>query len=267
MFATRASKLVGLRGGALRRETRPMHTFVLLVYRSLVNQKQGTFFVAGHGCSARAPRIVCVRCRAKFPSIENHQTGIRQANRGMGGVSIEDAFAARAQHAASKQQQQRQSGGGGGDGGGDFASDAMARHFEGLMTILCLLLSAPTTDSTKSGQHGAGGVDSGIDGASMGDVGGRGGSGGEGSGGEGLEHHSVPPDLVRRGLLVLEAAHKGRGLFRFPPFASFWLPPMLTDALKGLTDGVHPLLKEEVGALVFDMAEVRGIGGIGGGGG
>ena len=77
-------------------------------------------------------------------------------------------------------------------------------------------------------------------------------------GGSGQEGHSVPPDVVRRGLQVLEGAHReAGGLFRFPPFASRWLEPILTDALRGLTEGAHPLLQEEVRHLVFGMAEVR----------
>lgn len=72
------------------------------------------------------------------------------------------------------------------------------------------------------------------------------------------EGHSVPPDLVRRGLHVLDDAHrKSGGLFGFSPFASRWLRPILTDALRGLVEGAHPLLQEEVRRLVFDMAEVR----------
>lgn len=113
--------------------------------------------------------------------------------------------------------------------GDSFASEAMASHFDGLMSILRLLLSLPAANSP----HGV-----------------------EGGGG-GSRGHAVPPDLVRNGLCVLEASHRGGGLFRFPPFVSRWLQPLLTDALKGLAEGAHPLLQEEVRRLVFDMAEVR----------
>lgn len=116
--------------------------------------------------------------------------------------------------------------------GGDFASQEMASHFAGFMSVLCLLLSLPTERAGGGGDGGAGG----------------------GGGGGGL---SVPPDLVRRALSVLEASHRGGGLFRFPPFGSAWLRPLLTEAMRGLGEGVHPLLQEEVRRLVFDMAEVR----------
>lgn len=113
---------------------------------------------------------------------------------------------------------------------GGFASEAMAIHFSSLMTVLRLLLSLPAADSQP-------------------------GSGGDGSsGGAG---HSVPPDLVRRGLSVLEAAQRGGGLFRFQPFSAGWLQPLLNDALRGLAEEAHPLTQEEVGHLVFGMAEVR----------
>lgn len=107
---------------------------------------------------------------------------------------------------------------------GDFASEEMRSHFEGLMSILHLLLSLPTISA--------------------------------GSDRDGQDGHSVPPDLVRRGLRVLEASHRGGGLFRFQPFVSRWLGPLLTDALRGLAEGAHPLLQEEVRHLVFDVAEV-----------
>ncbi|CAN0380058.1 unnamed protein product, partial [Ectocarpus sp. 13 AM-2016] len=42
----------------------------------------------------------------------------------------------------------------------------------------------------------------------------------------------------------------------FPPFAATWLQPLLTDALRGLAEGAHPLTQEEVHRLVFDLAEV-----------
>lgn len=100
------------------------------------------------------------------------------------------------------------------------------------MTVLRLLLSLPTAESQP---------------------GGAGGGAGGGSGG-----HSVPPDLVRRGLSVLDAAQRGGGLFKFQPFAAGWLQPLLTDALRGLAEGAHPLTQEEVGHLVFGMAEVGG---------
>lgn len=113
------------------------------------------------------------------------------------------------------------------------------------MGILRLVLSAlPTTAAGYSG--GAGGT------AAMGST--------VGTAGARVvqeQHISVPPDVVRGALSVLEEAHKGRGLFQFPPYLSVWLPVMLTDAVKGLTEGLHPLMKEEVGLLVFNMAEVR----------
>ncbi|CAN0323787.1 unnamed protein product, partial [Hapterophycus canaliculatus] len=40
------------------------------------------------------------------------------------------------------------------------------------------------------------------------------------------------------------------------PFASRWLQPLLTDALRGLAEGAHPLTQEEVRRLVFELAEV-----------
>ncbi|CAN0215064.1 unnamed protein product [Ectocarpus sp. 4 AP-2014] len=107
----------------------------------------------------------------------------------------------------------------------------MATHFSGLMTVFRLLLSLPTPPASSPLPGGT--------------------TGGSGGGG-----HSVPPDLVRRGLSVLEASHRTGGLFRFPPFAATWLQPLLTDALRGLAEGAHPLTQEEVHRLVFDLAEV-----------
>lgn len=112
----------------------------------------------------------------------------------------------------------------------------MATHFSGLMTVFRLLLSLPTPPAASP---------------LTGDT--TGGSSGGGGGGGG---HSVPPDLVRRGLSVLEASHRAGGLFRLPPFAATWLQPLLTDALRGLAEGAHPLTQEEVHRLVFDLAEV-----------
>lgn len=134
----------------------------------------------------------------------------------MAGLSLADAISARAQQSSEN------SATNGNTPGGDFASQEMASHFADFMSILCLLLSLPTEPAG-------------------------------GGGGSGL---SVPPDLVRRALSVLEAAHGGGGLFRFPPFGSAWLRPLLTEAIKGLGEGAHPLLQEEVRRLVFDMAEV-----------
>ncbi|CAN0371966.1 unnamed protein product, partial [Ectocarpus sp. 13 AM-2016] len=107
----------------------------------------------------------------------------------------------------------------------------MATHFSGLMTVFRLLLSLPTPAASSPLPGGT--------------------TGGSSGGG-----HSVPPDLVRRGLSVLEASHRTGGLFRFPPFAATWLQPLLTDALRGLAEGAHPLTQEEVHRLVFDLAEV-----------
>lgn len=167
----------------------------------------------------------------------------------MGGASIADAISARAQHTAAATASANANAAKLSGGNGDFASDAMAGHFDSLMTVLRLLLSAP--NATSDAANGVGN------------------SSGSGRGAgvtigklqqqqqpqEQQQQHSVPPDLVRRGLRVLEGAHRGRGLFGFSPFASVWLQPLLNDALKGLTEGAHPLLKEEVGVLVFGMAE------------
>ncbi|CAM9999080.1 unnamed protein product [Ascophyllum nodosum] len=143
------------------------------------------------------------------------------ASRGMA-TSLASAIAARSQR--------QDAAGSPNDGRGEnlsgtgFASEEMASHFGGLMYVLRLTLSLPTKSS---------------------------------GGGSGQEGHSVPPDVVRRGLQVLEGAHReAGGLFRFPPFASRWLEPILTDALRGLTEGAHPLLQEEVRHLVFGMAEI-----------
>lgn len=141
-----------------------------------------------------------------------------QASRGESG-SLASAIAARSRRQAVTATPEK------GAVGADFASEEMASHFEGLMQVLHLLLSLPLPMN---------------------------------SGGVMNEGHSVPPDLVRRGLHVLYDAHrKSGGLFSFSPFASRWLQPMLTDALRGLVEGAHPLLQEEVRRLVFNMAEVR----------
>lgn len=148
----------------------------------------------------------------------------RQSNQGAAGGSLADAIAARAS---------KSSGGGSSSPAGGFASEAMSLHFSGLMAVLRLLLSLPTADSPSGSGSGSG------------------------SGG-----HSVPPDLVHRGLSVLEASQRGGGLFRFQPFSSGWLQPFLTDALRGLAEGAHPLTREGVGQLVFGVAEVRCGGGV-----
>lgn len=109
----------------------------------------------------------------------------------------------------------------------DFSSATMSSHFSGLMSILLMLLSVHAASNSSRGSDARGG----------------------GS-------HSVPPDLVRRALAVLEASHRGGGLFRFPPFSSAWLQPFLTDTLRGLAEGAHHLLQDEVRHVIFDMAEV-----------
>ena len=140
----------------------------------------------------------------------------------MAGLSLADAISARAQQSSGVGDSSSLNGNA---PGSDFASQDMASHFSGFMSVLCLLLSLPAE---------------------------RAGGGGGGDGG-GL---SVPPDLVRRALSVLDASHRGGGLFRFPSFGSAWLRPLLTEAMRGLGEGAHPLLQEEVRRLIFDMAEV-----------
>lgn len=153
------------------------------------------------------------------------------------GGSLAGALSAHAQA-----QQASSVGGGGGGSAGGFASEAMGLHFSGLMTVLRLLLSLPSASQTAPSPGGAN----------------SGSGGGAGCGGEGEQGgHSVPPDLVRRGLSVLEASQRGGGLFRFQPFVSGWLQPLLTDALRGLAEGAHPLTQEEVRHLIFGMAEVK----------
>ncbi|CAM9516189.1 unnamed protein product [Discosporangium mesarthrocarpum] len=118
-----------------------------------------------------------------------------------------------------------------------LANENMAEHFNKIMTVLHLLLT--TADQRGHSPFGPmtwAGLGAGIQ--------------------EQQGPPSVPPDVARLCLEVLDEADHTVGLFRFTPFSDVWLETFLTDALLGLGEGEHPTLQEEIRSLVFRLAEV-----------